>query len=82
MVRLHSVKTQKTFHGVSSHAMFKFCVSASGEPPQCMSCSVMFALRKCIELARLEVGNNDYFKLGNTLLKCVIDVACAQYSSR
>ena len=36
-------------------------LSATGEPPLCMSCSVFFALRKCIEEARKDAGHTGYF---------------------
>ena len=36
---------------------------ASGEPPMCMSCSVLFAVKKAIEAARKEIDNKDFFVL-------------------
>ena len=50
---------------------YSYCCSifnvASGEPPLCMSFSVFFALRKCIEEARKEVGNTSYFNFSKYL---------------
>ena len=43
------------------------CVSfvylACGEPPMCMSCCSLFAVKKAIDAARVEVGNKDLFSL-------------------
>ena len=36
---------------------------ASGEPPMCMSCSVLFAVKKAVEAARKEMANKDSFVL-------------------
>ena len=41
---------------------------AVGEPPLCMSCSALFALKRAIEEARKDAGNADYFPLCKTLL--------------
>ncbi len=42
--------------------------AASGEPPLCMSCSLLFAVKRAIESAREDAGNNDVFPLGDWLL--------------
>jgi len=39
-----------------------FCL-ACGEPPMCMSCSALFAVKKAIESARKEIDNKDFFSL-------------------
>jgi hypothetical protein len=44
--------------------IFVFIISACGEPPLCMSCSVLFALKHAVEAARQEVGQETYFPLG------------------
>ncbi|CAC5385055.1 XDH [Mytilus coruscus] len=36
---------------------------AVGEPPLCMSCSVLFALKRCVEAARKDIQNNTFFAL-------------------
>ncbi|CAB4004441.1 xanthine dehydrogenase oxidase-like, partial [Paramuricea clavata] len=53
---------------------------AVGEPPQCMSCSCLFALQDAIYHAREETGHDkDYFPLDGpatvevTQLKCLVD---------
>ena len=38
-------------------------LSAVGEPPQCVSCAAMFAVKRAIFSARKENGNEDYFTL-------------------
>ena len=43
--------------------MFFILFTASGEPPMCMSCSVLFAVKKAIECARREINNKDFFAL-------------------
>ena len=42
---------------------FLILFTASGEPPMCMSCSVLFAVKKAIESARKEIDNKDFFAL-------------------
>ena len=37
---------------------------AIGEPPLCMSCAVLFGLKRAIEAARKDFGNMDYFTVG------------------
>ena len=39
-----------------------FC-SACGEPPMCMSCCALFAVKNAIYAAREEIGNKDLFSL-------------------
>ena len=34
-----------------------------GEPPLCMSCSALFAVKRAIEEARKDMGNEDFFPL-------------------
>jgi xanthine dehydrogenase/oxidase len=36
---------------------------AVGEPPMCLSCSAMFAVKRAIEDARKDAGNEDLFQL-------------------
>ncbi|VDH96945.1 Hypothetical predicted protein [Mytilus galloprovincialis] len=36
---------------------------AVGEPPLCMSCSALFALKRCVEAARQDIQNNTFFAL-------------------
>ena len=43
-------------------------LSASGEPPQCMSCAALFALKQAMASARLELGNKDHFMTGKCLI--------------
>ena len=43
--------------------MFFILFTASGEPPMCMSCSVLFAVKKAIESARTEINNKDFSAL-------------------
>ena len=42
---------------------FCLCYLACGEPPMCMSCSVLFAVKKAIDAARTEISNKDLFTL-------------------
>ena len=37
--------------------------TAVGEPPLCMSCAALFALKRAIEAARAEMGNTSFFAL-------------------
>ncbi len=50
--------------------------AASGEPPLCMSCSLLFAVKRAIESARQDAGNNDVFPLGDCLLVCYAVYEC------
>ena len=59
---------------------FPSCFAAVGEPPQCMSCSCLFAVQDAIYRAREETGHDkDYFPLDGpatvevTQLKCLVD---------
>lgn len=45
------------------HWNYVFLCIACGEPPLCMSCSVLFALKHAIQAARLDAGNTDFFQL-------------------
>ncbi len=38
--------------------------TAAGEPPQCMSCSALFAVKRAIESARADAGISTHFTLG------------------
>lgn len=38
--------------------------TACGEPPLCMSCSALFAIKHAIEAFRKDTGNDTYFALG------------------
>ena len=42
---------------------FVLLCAASGEPPMCMSCSVLFAVKKAIGAARREIDDKDVFAL-------------------
>ena len=44
----------------SKHVCF---VLACGEPPMCMSCCALFAVKNAISAAREEIGNKDLFSL-------------------
>ncbi|XP_062502119.1 xanthine dehydrogenase/oxidase-like [Corticium candelabrum] len=48
----------------------------SGEPPLCMSCSVLFAIKHAVESAREEIGVTDYFTLDGPATVDAIQVAC------
>lgn len=43
----------------TSHYFYTAC----GEPPQCMSCSVLFAIKRAIESARAEIQQQQVFGL-------------------
>ncbi|XP_033731118.1 xanthine dehydrogenase-like [Pecten maximus] len=49
---------------------------ASGEPPLCMSCSALFALRHAAEAARAEIGQNTFFPLSAPATVEKINTAC------
>ncbi|WAR26952.1 XDH1-like protein [Mya arenaria] len=49
---------------------------ACGEPPLCMSCSVLFALKHAIEAARAENGHDAYFPLHGPATVEVAQLAC------
>ncbi|KJE95964.1 XDH protein [Capsaspora owczarzaki ATCC 30864] len=52
---------------------------ASGEPPSCMSCSVLFAMKEAIIAARQEIGNTAFFTanapltIDQTQQLCLVD---------
>ncbi|XP_072438458.1 xanthine dehydrogenase-like [Chiloscyllium punctatum] len=52
---------------------------ASSEPPQCMSCATLFAVKHAIEAARQDVWNDSYFPLSGPAIvdeiqtKCLVD---------
>ena len=46
-----------------SHACVFVISAACGEPPQCMSCSVLFAAKRAVESARAEIGQQDVIAL-------------------
>ena len=48
---------------IGPHARFS---AAVGEPPQCMSCSVLFAVKRAIESARADSGVSTLFNLGES----------------
>lgn len=57
-----------------------FIFPAVGEPPQCMSCSTLFAVQEAIYNARKEIGKDkEHFALDGpatveaTQLKCLVD---------
>ena len=37
---------------------------ATGEPPLCMSVSVLFALRNAVDAARIDAGNSGWYRMG------------------
>jgi xanthine dehydrogenase/oxidase len=42
-----------------------YSVIATGEPPLCMSCSVLFALRYALDSAHKEAGEHDeWYQMG------------------
>ncbi|XP_055489384.1 uncharacterized protein LOC129695930 [Leucoraja erinacea] len=49
---------------------------ASGEPPQCMSCATLFAVKRAIEAAREDTGHNTYFPLDGPATVDVIQTSC------
>ncbi|XP_021379046.1 xanthine dehydrogenase-like [Mizuhopecten yessoensis] len=49
---------------------------ASGEPPLCMSCSALFALKHAAEAAREEIGQNTFFPLNGPATVEKINAAC------
>ncbi|XP_043564200.1 xanthine dehydrogenase-like isoform X1 [Chiloscyllium plagiosum] len=49
---------------------------ASGEPPQCMSCVTLFAVKHAIEAARQDVGKDTYFPLSGPATVDVIQASC------
>ncbi|XP_067838884.1 xanthine dehydrogenase-like [Heptranchias perlo] len=49
---------------------------ASGEPPQCMSCVTLFAVKRAIEAAREDIGQNTYFPLHGPATVDVIQTNC------
>jgi xanthine dehydrogenase/oxidase len=55
---------------------------ASGEPPQCMSSAIMFALKRSIFNARDEIGNKDFFALSGPATVDAIQQTCLVDSSQ
>lgn len=49
---------------------------ASGEPPLCMSSSVLFAAKMAVMDARREAGQSDYFALNGPATVDVIQTSC------
>ncbi|KAL3841843.1 hypothetical protein ACJMK2_019942 [Sinanodonta woodiana] len=49
---------------------------AVGEPPMCMSCSVLFAAKHAVESARQEIGQFDYFSLDGPATTEYLQEAC------
>ncbi|XP_072372292.1 xanthine dehydrogenase-like isoform X2 [Scyliorhinus torazame] len=49
---------------------------ASGEPPQCMSCVTLFAVKRAIEAAREQAGQSTYFPLSGPATVDVIQTSC------
>ena len=45
------------------HFFSSFLFLACGEPPLCLSCSVLFAVKRAIENARSEIGKDELFVL-------------------
>ena len=74
-----TVNKVQAFYSLSDRQIFP-CFSAVGEPPQCMSCSCLFAVQDAIYHAREESGQGkEYFALDGpatvevTQLKCLVD---------
>lgn len=42
--------------------------TACGEPPLCMSCSALFAIKHAVEAFRKDIGKDTYFALGNYII--------------
>ncbi|XP_078252682.1 xanthine dehydrogenase/oxidase-like [Rhinoraja longicauda] len=49
---------------------------ASGEPPQCMACATLFAVKHAIEAAREDTGQFAYFPLDGPATVDVIQTSC------
>lgn len=44
-------------------------VSATGEPPLCMSIAIVIAIRRALESARIDAGRpDDYFLIGKQMI--------------
>ena len=55
-------------------------VTVVGEPPMCMSCSTLFALKAAIRSARAEIGKDDYFTLSMwEIMNGVVLTLCHNY---
>ena len=57
--------------GIIIYVQYYYCVTvyiACGEPPMCMSCSALFAVKKAIDAAREEVGNKEFFPLCESMI--------------
>jgi xanthine dehydrogenase molybdopterin-binding subunit B len=53
------------YRGVIGSTVCTHSVTATGEPPLCMSCSVLFALRHALDSARKEAGKPDeWYQIG------------------
>jgi len=53
------------YRGVMSSMVCTCFVTATGEPPLCMSCSVLFALRYALDSARKEAGKpEEWYQIG------------------
>jgi len=53
------------YRGVMSSMVCTCSVTATGEPPLCMSCSVLFALRYALDSARKEAGKpEEWYQIG------------------
>lgn len=51
------------------YLFFIYYVLATGEPPFCLSFSVLLAIRNAIDAARKDAGNNDaWYRLGKFIL--------------
>ena len=46
-----------------NHILCHITHTACGEPPQCMSCSVLFAIKRAVESARAEIQQQQVFVL-------------------
>ena len=58
----------------STHARCPSSVPATGEPPLCMSCVILFALRNALSAARQDAGEPDeWYKMGKSSL-CFVTV--------
>ncbi len=47
-------------------------LTATGEPPLCMSVSVLFALRSAVDAARSDAGNPGWYRMGKFLFRLLL----------
>ncbi len=59
---------------MSSKQYGTLCLTATGEPPLCMSVSVLFALRSAVDAARSDAGNPGWYRMGKFPLRLLLVV--------